>query len=225
MGACAAEGRHTVQLPFTTEQFLQFFKDFNLAVWPMQILAYVLGVTAVVLSFLNVKHGDRVVAGVLGFFWLFIGGVCHIAFFTKINPAAYLFGAFTLVQGALFLYEGVYRNGLRFSFRPDAYAIVGAVFVLYAMVIYPLIGGAAGHGWPHSPNFGVAPCPTTIFTFGILLWTASPVRKYVVAIPLVWSIIGFTASFKLGILEDVGLLVAGVVGTTLLVVRDRRRVA
>ncbi|MCU0579417.1 MAG: DUF6064 family protein, partial [Desulfobacterota bacterium] len=70
-------------------------------------------------------------------------------------------------------------------------------------------------------TFGV-PCPTTIFTFGILLFTSGRLPKTVLAIPFIWSIIGFTAALTLGILEDIGLLVAGLFGTAAIVIWDRK---
>jgi hypothetical protein len=88
------------------------------------------------------------------------------------------------------------------------------------MALYPIIGGLLGHGYPRSPSFGVAPCPTTIFTFGLLLWTSVRVPIYVLAIPLLWSLIGFSAALWLGIREDIGLPIAGVLSTALLVWRD-----
>jgi hypothetical protein len=77
------------------------------------------------------------------------------------------------------------------------------------------------HVYPQSPTFGL-PCPTTIFTFGLLLLTDKNVPIAVLMIPFVWSLIGFTAAFSFGIWEDTGLLVAGLVGTALLVIRNRR---
>jgi hypothetical protein len=69
--------------------------------------------------------------------------------------------------------------------------------------------------------FGVAPCPTTIFTFGLLLWTRGRVPGWLLAVPTLWALIGFTAALTLGILEDTGLLVAGLLGTGLLLYRNR----
>jgi hypothetical protein len=43
------------------------------------------------------------------------------------------------------------------------------------MVVYPLLGIRFGHSYPRAPLFGVAPCPTTIFTFGLLLWATRSV--------------------------------------------------
>jgi len=89
------------------------------------------------------------------------------------------------------------------------------------MIGYPLLGYFLGHIYPASPCFGVAPCPTTIFTFGLLLLTVKRVPKYLLIIPLIWSFIGFTAALKLGIKEDIGLLIAGVATLILTIKRDK----
>jgi hypothetical protein len=93
--------------------------------------------------------------------------------------------------------------------------------IVYAMIIYPILGTLLGHGYPRSPSFGVAPCPTTIFTFGLLLLTSARVPKSLLVIPFLWSLLGFTAAFLLGVPEDIGLLVAGFLGVALLFWRDR----
>ena len=86
---------------------------------------------------------------------------------------------------------------------------------------HPRIGALLGHGYPQSPSFGVAPCPTTIFTFGLLLWTDRPVPRPLLVIPLLWSLLGVSAAVSLGIKEDLGLVVAALLGTALLIWRDR----
>lgn len=92
---------------------------------------------------------------------------------------------------------------------------------MYALVIYPALGYLLDHGYPAAPTFGV-PCPTTIFTFGILLCTDSRIPLYLLPIPLAWSLIGFWAAISLGITEDFGLLAAGLIGSLLIVLRNNR---
>jgi hypothetical protein len=87
-------------------------------------------------------------------------------------------------------------------------------------MIYPTLGYFLGHIYPKSPTFGL-PCPTTIFTFGLLLWTDVKLPKTILIIPFLWSLVGFTAALTLGILEDTGLLVSGVLGVGLILFRDR----
>lgn len=209
-----------MDLPFTTEQFLGVFELYNQAIWPLQIVAYVLGLVAVALALRPAGHTDRIIGAILAFFWLWMGAVYHLAYFSAINGAAIAFGALFIVQGVLWLLVGVIRPRLSFRAGLSTMSMLGGLLILYAMVVYPIIGTLLGHGYPRSPSFGVAPCPTTIFTFGLLLWTRARPPTYVLAIPLIWSAIGFSAAFTLGIYEDIGLPIAGVLGTALLVWRD-----
>ncbi len=120
-------------LPFAREQFLGVFAEYNLGVWPVQLLAYALGVVMVALLFRPSRAGGRIVGAGLCAMWLWTGVVYH----------------------------------------------------------------------------GITPCPVTIFTFGLLL-TSVGVSTWLYLIPLLWSLIGGSAAFLLGIPQDWVLLVSGV---------------
>lgn len=81
------------------------------------------------------------------------------------------------------------------------------MLLIYAMVLYPAIGWALGHRYPAAPTFGL-PCPTTIATLGLLLWTAERPPVVAVVIPWLWCLIGTIAAIQLGVAEDLGLPVA-----------------
>jgi hypothetical protein len=211
-----------MQPPFTTQQFLDVIAQYNDAVWPMQVVLYGL---AVILLYWAVRRSGRdrwIVVG-LAFLWAWMGVVYHWLFFTSINRAAWIFGAFFVAQAVVFLVAAA-GDRLAFRFEADAFGIVGAVFIAYALALYPIIGAVAGHGFPDGPTFGL-PCPTTIVTFGLLLWSASRVPWWVLAVPFAWSLVGGSAAFQFGIPEDYGLVAAGVLGTILLVVKNRRAAA
>lgn len=144
----------------------------------------------------------------------------HMAYFSTINPAAWVFGALFVLEGLLFIIAGLAWGKLSFGFDRKAIPVVGAIFILYAMAVYPLIGLAFDHWYPRAPMFGVAPCPTTIFTFGLLLWAKGPVPAYILAIPLIWSIIGTMAATGLQVPQDYGLGIAGIIGTILVILRN-----
>jgi hypothetical protein len=74
------------------------------------------------------------------------------------------------------------------------------------------------------PVFGVTPCPVTIFTFGLLLWTERPVPRLLLVIPFLWSLVGVSAAISLDRGEDLGLVVAALLGTALLLWRNHRAV-
>jgi hypothetical protein len=181
-------------LPFTSEQFLAVFVNYNSAIWPIQIAAYLLGGIAVALLFLKPPEGDRIISGILAVMWLWTGLGYHGLWFSAINQAAYLFGALFILQGCYLLYAGAYRGQIRFGRRSDLATWVGAAFMSYAAIVYPLIGMATGHHFPEIPMFGVTPCPVTIFTFGLLLLTVRPVPRWILVVPFVCSLIGGSAA-------------------------------
>lgn len=209
--------------PFTVEQFLSVFESYNLAVFPMQAIAYVLGLIAVFLAFRGGTRAARIVSAILSFMWLWNGIAYHLLFFSPVNEAAYGFGVLFVVQGLLFVWTGLFRKSLSFRYsRKDLFPVLGLMTIVCSMAVYPAIGMLLGHAYPRAPMFGIAPCPTTIFTFGLLLLAAPRVPRYLVIIPLLWSFIGFGAAINLGIKEDIGLLVAGVMGAALILFRERK---
>jgi len=204
--------------PFSTEQFLSVFGLYNNAIWPGQILLNALGILAIILC-CRPNVNSVLISAFLAGLWFWTGIVYHIVFFSSITPAAFIFGGFCLLQGALFTYFGVIRHELSFGYRPGLKGITGAVLLVYALVVYPVLGYFLGHVYPYGPTFG-APCPATIFTFGLLLWTTSRVHGYLVTIPFIWSLVGSSAALNLGIREDIGLLISGILGTALLTLPD-----
>lgn len=115
----------------------------------------------------------------------------------------------------------VYRHQISFGLRPDLATGVGATFVVYAAIVYPLIGVATGHHYPEMPMFGVTPCPVTIFTLGMLLLTVRPVPRLLFVIPFAWSLIGGSAAILLNVPQDWFLLLSGCIAVPLMVFRDR----
>ncbi len=204
------------KIPFTTEQFLQIFEKYNQALYPFQFALILVAIATVFLAASRKPFANKLISCSLGFLWLWTGIVYHLIFFTAISPPAYVFGTLFIIQGLLFLYEGVVKNRLSFRSSQQFYGIFGAIFIAYSLVIYPLIGYALGRVFPTAQTFGV-PCPTTIFTFGLLLWTDKRFPLGLLIIPVLWSLVGTSAAFSFGIKEDFGLVVAGTIGTTMII--------
>lgn len=208
-------------LAFTPEVFLSLFEQYNAAIWPAQVFAYVLGLLAVFLTLRPSRGTGRLIAAILAGFWLWIGVAYHLMFFSAINFAAPVFGIVFVVQGLLFAWIGVVRGRLDFRFRGDPPGWIGLGFALFAIMVYPLLNLLAGHVWPRVPIFGVTPCPTTIFTIGLLLLTARRVPLSLMAIPALWSLIDGATSWLLEIPEDTTLPVAGIAGLGVAIWKNR----
>jgi hypothetical protein len=210
-----------MKLPFTLEQFLDVFRQYNVSVWPVQVLLIVLALVTTYFSILKKSYSDKIIVSILTFLWLWMGIVYHLIYFSSINKAAILFGSLFIIQGLVFFYFGVLKNKLRFQLSLNRNGITGMVLILFALIVYPLFGYWLGHVYPSAPTFGL-PCPTTIFTFGILLFSSSRVPFIVIIIPAIWSIIGFSATVSLGMKEDTGLLIAGLICTIMIIYKNKR---
>jgi hypothetical protein len=210
-----------MKTPFTAEQFFEVFRNYNESVFPLQLLFYLGSAFIIIETLKPTAKSNKIISGILGIFWLWMGVVYHLIYFSSINKAAYMFGALFILQGILFIAFGVLSNKLSFKFQSGVYSITGLILMAFALVVYPILGYVLGHRYPSSPSFGL-PCPTTIFTFGVLLLTDKKIPATILPIPLIWSLIGFTAAFQFGVLEDLGLLIAGLLTTSMLFIRNRK---
>jgi hypothetical protein len=207
-------------VPFSRESFLAVFRSYNDAIGsaPLWLAALAVAIVAVALSPASWRH--RAAAAGLALLWLWAGAVYHWVFFARINPAARIFGAAFAVEAALVLWLGTIRGIIRLDPRRGWSAGVGWVLVVYALIVYPLIGWFVGHGYPNGPSFG-APCPTTIFFIGTLFWIEGRIPIPVAIIPVLWGVVGTSAAVQFGIFEDFGL---GIAVALLCVEVVRRRV-
>jgi hypothetical protein len=209
-------------LPFTRDQFLQVFADYNLETFPSQIVAYSLAAGMLVLLWRPGRNTDRLLSAGLALMWLWTGVVYQGIFFAAVNPVAVAFGAAFVLQAGLLIFFGTLRNELSFALPRTNVGWLGAALVTYSAVLYPLIGMWIGHSYPEMPMFGITPCPVTLFTFGLLLMTSSRVPLWVLVVPFVWSLIGGSAAVLLAVPQDWVLLASGFVVCALLIYRDRK---
>jgi hypothetical protein len=203
----------------TLDGFLSVLERYNLSIWPLQIFAYIIGLLALFFAFKSTKYSNNIILGVLSFFWLWNGIVFCPIYWAPTYKFAYLFGALCMIQGLLFL-TGVIKSNISIRFHPNLYSMIGILAILYAMAGYYSLGYFRGHVYPKSFPFGLVPCPTTIFTFGLFLMTDKKIPRYYLIIPFIFSLAGFLAVYK-GIVEDLGLIIIGLLGTALILLRDR----
>lgn len=197
-----------LEAPFTTAQFFAVFAAYNAAIWPLQILVYALGVVAAVAVWSSGSGATRVIAIALAIMWAINGAGYHLLFFSEINPVARGFAAMFLLQSLLFAAAGIWSTDLRFEVGRTVRSVLGLVIIVYALLIYELLGSWAGHGMMSGPMFGVAPCPTTIFTLGMLMLARGRWVIRLSIIPVLWSLVGVAAARQLSVPEDYGMPVA-----------------
>jgi hypothetical protein len=205
-------------LSFNLEEFLGVLERFNKDIWPLQILIYVLGIFVLFLLIRKNKYSDRIILAILALLWLWNGIIFCPFYWATTYKYAYLFGALFILQGIIFL-VGVFKPNISFGHLNRLNTAVGIVFIIYAMAGYQLLGYSLGHVYPEFFPFGLVPCPTAIFTFGVLLITNKKIPGYYLLIPAIFAAGGFLAVSK-GVFEDIGLIIAGLTGSYLLLRRS-----
>ena len=197
-------------MPFTIKEFFSVFIAYNAAIWPAQIIAYILGMVAVSALFMERPLSSRLILAILALMWAWNGIGYHFLFFSRINPAAIVFAGLFVLQALLLAACAVAGPGVWFRMGRDFRSLVGYAVIVNAMLIYPMQSIDAGHGLMAGPMFGVTPCPTTIFTIGMLMLARGRWVLWLSVIPFLWSLIGLAAAVQLGMSEDLGLPIAGV---------------
>lgn len=198
-------------MPFSTEEFIAVFAQYNQAVWPMPIATNILGVIVIGLLLWEGRVSAIMIPTILAAFWAVNGAGYHASFFAQINPLASFFTALFLFQAICLGLSPLFFGNMRFRLRPDARTAAGLALIVFAMLVYPLWGWLAGHVYPAIPILGLAPCPTTIFTIGVLLLANWTYARWLLIVPAVWAAIGGSAAVLLGIPQDSGLIASLVV--------------
>jgi hypothetical protein len=206
-----------------SSELLELFGRYNQDLWPVHLLAYTAGVAAVALVFAHRRTwAQRTVVTILAALWLWLGVVFQGMYATDVSVAlGFGYAALFVLQAYLLVRWGLLRGELVFRPRNGAAGVLGWVAIGYAIAVYPLLSIVLGHGWPNAPLLGMAPCPTTILTFGLFLLARGPVPHRLLVIPLLWAVLAPPAAMAQGALEDAGLLLFGVLATAVILLRDR----
>lgn len=210
-----------MNMPFNQTEFFSVFSTYNQTVYPAQLLLLLAGMAGIFLLASKIRRKHRWITAILAISWTWVGAAYHFAFFSAINKAATVFGGLFILQGMLFFYETFFRDRIEYQVKGGFRHIAGYIFILFGLIIYPLIGYFSHYHWLHTISFGL-PCPTTIVTFGFLLLTTRNFPKYLLIIPFAWAIIGTGAAINFGIYQDYVMLASALLAVALLLFRKRQ---
>ena len=209
-------------MELTGEQLLGVFSDYNRMIWPMQIVAYLLGLIGLIFGIRKINLSNRLIPAILAFFWLWVALAFWLPSAQQGFSPGYLFAGVFLCQGIFFL-SHLIKPKLWIGFQANFASWMGLIIILYAMLGYPLVGIFIGHAYPRTPPFGLTPCPVVTYTFGMLLLTVRKVPKALLIIPFFYTLSGILW-VSIGILEDIGMVLGGLLGVGLIWIRDSRAV-
>ncbi|HEX5719637.1 MAG TPA: DUF6064 family protein [Thermoanaerobaculia bacterium] len=177
-----------------TEPLHSIYNSMGLLAQP---ILYGISLLAVFLLAFRSKRADRVISFFLALLWAWMG-----------------FGLLFPIQALIFFVEGTCRGRLDFRSRAGAAPVAGALFLLYSLIVQPILQIALEPGALHLPVHELG-FDAVLFTFGLLLFLKEGFPRYILALPLVWAAMGGMAAFQDGGPRDWGLLAALLAGSFL----------
>ena len=202
------------------EEFFDLFGSYNEMYLIVIVLTNVLAIIALLMVFRKSEYSNRVISFTLAFLWLWIGIVFGILVFgpfptvlagIEMSGSWYLFGSIFAIHGIILLYFGVIKDTTSYSWKPGSRHFFGLLFIVFGLVIYPFVGVLTGRVFPEYPVFGIAPCPVTLFTIGLLLWSDKKPSLLLVAIPIFWALMGVVPVLFYGIYADIVTILSGII--------------
>src|SRR6516225_1703513 len=143
-------------LLFSPRTYYRLFELYNLAVWPLHVLALVLGLAVLLLWLRGGAWQGRYVAVILAACWLFVAGAYLLARYDTINWAASYFAAGFAVEVLLLVWTGLIRNRLSLRSGRDVAGAAGLCIFVFALFAWPLVGRLLGRPWLQAEIFGIA---------------------------------------------------------------------
>lgn len=199
-------------MPYTlnNDQFFRLIAQYNQTIYPLQIFLFILGLLAVVLMHLRQSKKNTYTSIILGMLWLYCGIFYFLIYMPEYSQIGYFYGSLFILQGLFFFYEAFFRNKIFFGFQKSAKDITAYIIILTGLFIYPLVGIASGHNILEIMTLGL-PGPTAILTLGFLLLGTKKSPLYLVLIPALWGLVGFTLSLSAGVYVDGFTLMSAII--------------
>ncbi len=172
-------------LLFSARTYYRLFELYNRAIWPVQLLALLLGL-AILWRLHRGSTRQGVVMAILAVGWLWTAWAYLLKQYDTINWAGRYFAIGFVIEAVLLIWTGVVRKRLSFKPYKDWTSRTGVGLFLFALVVQPAIGPLVGRAWTQAEIFGVAPDPTVLATLGILLTVDERPPWGLMTIPLLW---------------------------------------
>lgn len=172
-------------LMFSARTYYRLFELYNLAIWPVQLLAGAAGVAILVCVARSGAAAGRVAACLLAVGWLWVAWAFHAERYATINLAANYFAIGFVVEALLLVWVGTMRGALVLQPVGSSIGRAALGLLLFALLVYPLLAAASGRSWRQMEVFAVAPDPTAVATLGLLILSARG-RWILLPIPLLW---------------------------------------
>ena len=196
------------------EVFFNNVSAYNVSIFPMQIITLVVAIILTYLLFVRPSTAvNKLIKAYLSLTFVWFVFMFPFEGVFKIG-----FGLVHIAIAILFFID-IFTAKVEFKFPETSGKRYFMLFLIFsAFALYPLIEYMSGHLYPKILLFGVAPCPTILFSLALLIGAVPKVGR-LIFILLIFSAIfsGLSAPIMLGVWADLLLLVSGIYGLITLI--------
>jgi hypothetical protein len=180
-------------LMFSARNWARLLESAHRDLWPLQLLLVAIALAMLVAAWRRPAASARWCLVVLALTWVGVAWSFHWTRFAAINTAAPWFAAAWIAQAVLLL-AWAWRARATDDGRPR---LAGLVIALVALAGYPLLAPLTGRPWSQAELVGLTPDATALFTVGLL--AALPLRRraWLLALPVLWLVVGWTTAWLL----------------------------
>ncbi|GAI23663.1 unnamed protein product, partial [marine sediment metagenome] len=157
------------------EVFLNNIGVYNDSIFPMQIITLVV---AIILTYLLFVRPSTILNKLIKIYLSFTF-VWFVLMFPFEGVFKIAFGLVHIVIAILFFID-IFTAKIEFKFPETSGKRYFMLFLIFsAFALFPLIEYMSGHLYPKILLFGVAPCPTIIFSLALLIGAVPKVGKLI----------------------------------------------
>jgi hypothetical protein len=176
-------------LLFSPRTYYRLFELYNSEVWPLQLVALLLGAAILLLWYRRSAMAGRALAAILALCWLWVAWAYHWQRYASINWAAHYYALAFALEALLVLWLGVVRGRRTMAAAGSARQLMGLLLFVFAWLCFPLLGPLLGRSWPQAEIFGIAPDPTALATLAVLLLGNTRTLWWLWPIPVTWCLL------------------------------------
>jgi len=196
-------------LAYGIEVYRALMEQYNVAIWPVQLVAWLTGALALALLARPSRRASMIIGMVLAAFWTWTGIAFYWITLTPLYFAAPVIAGLFVLQGLLCIFVVTRRHDLVFRFGNGVAGWVGTVLLAFAIAFYPMLCVMAGLDWVQTPMFGVTAPSTALFCLGMLLLARPRAPWALFIIPVIWTFYAGYVAWALPAHHDYALPVAG----------------
>lgn len=211
-----------MEISYTATQFLEIIENYNLILFPFQIIILIAGITATVLLHFNFRFKNEVISVFLALLWFWTGKVYYMMLFYEVNEIAIMFGVLCAIQGFLILINGFINYKLIYFYRSKLKIYVAYLFILFSLFVYPISSYYSNGMIERVMTLGL-PEPTILFTFAMFIFTGDKFPKYLLFMPTLGAFFGLYNAYNLNITQDYILIIAALIAGGFIFFRKKKR--